>query len=145
MYRLAALALSAWLVGCGGGSAKPPPAPPPRAVQVLKLAPSDHRETGEYLGSLLSRGSVAVAAQANGYVRVVSVKPGQKVAKGDPLVEIDARAETAALNSASAQAQSARTTLALAKKSASRAEALFKDGLISVQEIEKARADVASA
>jgi RND family efflux transporter MFP subunit len=78
-------------------------------------------------------------------VRQVHVTPGQKVEAGTPIIEVDAREESAALRSASAQAESARTTLALAKKAAARAEALFKDGLISTQEIEKARADVAAA
>jgi RND family efflux transporter MFP subunit len=145
MYRFApVLAVAIALAACSSKS-KPPPPPPPRAVQVLTIAPSERRETGEYLGTLLSRDSVTVLPQVAGYVRTVNIKPGQKVAAGDALVEVDAREEAAALHSASAQAQAASTQLALAKKSLARAEGLFQQGLISVEEIEQRRADVASA
>jgi RND family efflux transporter MFP subunit len=142
MFRLAPLLV--FLVACGG-EAKAPQAPPPRPVQVLTIAPTERRDTGEYLGTLLSRGSVTILPQVNGYVRVVHVKPGQRVEAGATLIEVDAREESAALQSASAQAQSARTTLSLARKAAARAEGLYADGLISLQEIEEKRADLAAA
>jgi RND family efflux transporter MFP subunit len=119
--------------------------PPPRPVEVLTLAPTELRETGEYLGSLLSRGSVVVLPQVAGYVRRIDVKPGQRVKAGDPIAEIDAREETAALSSAAAQAESARAQLALAQQSLTRAEALYKEGLATAQEIDQRRADVAAA
>jgi RND family efflux transporter MFP subunit len=122
-----------------------PAAPPPKPVEILTLAPTPLRTTGEYLGSLLSRGSVVVLPQVAGYVRKIHVKPGQQVAAGAPLIEIDAREENAALSSASAQAESARAQLGLARQSLDRAEALYKEGLATAQEIDQRRADVAAA
>jgi RND family efflux transporter MFP subunit len=139
------LALLLAAAGCGGDKAGGPPQMPPRPVEVLTIRPSPVRETGEYLGSLLSRGSVTVLPQVNGYVRKIAVKPGQRVAAGDVLVEIDAREENAALTSAGAQAASARAALALARKSLARAEALGNEGLVSAQEIDQRRADVAAS
>src|SRR5262245_58972838 len=107
--------------------------PPPRPIEVLTMAPSELREAGQYLGSLLSRGSVPVRPQVAGYVRKIEIRPGQQVSAGDVLVEIDAREENAALTSAGAQAESARASLALARKSLARAEALHRDGLVSGQ------------
>lgn len=130
---------------CGKDAAAPAAAPPPKPVDVLVLAPSELRETGEYLGSLLSRGSVTVLPQVAGYVRKIAVKPGQDVATGDVLAEIDAREENAALTSAAAQAQSASTMLRLAKQTLSRTEELHRQGVVSDQELEQRRADVASA
>lgn len=136
---------AAALVACGKGAAKPPAAPPPRPVEVVTVAPSELRSTGEYLGSLLSRGSVVVLPQVAGYVRAIHVSPGQHVAANDPIVEIDAREESAALSSASAEAESAKARLDLAKQQLSRAEALYKEGLATAQEIDQRRADVAAA
>lgn len=137
-----ALALAA---GCTAGAASPPPAPPPREVEVLPIAASEVRDTSEYLGSLLSRASVTVLPQVNGYVRQIRVRPGQRVKAGDPLFEIDAREEAAALASAQAQRQSARTALDLAHKARARAESLYKEGLATAEEIDQREADVAAA
>lgn len=123
---------------------KPPP-PPPREIEVLTVAPTEARVTGEYLGTLLSRASLTVLPQVAGYVRRIHVKPGQTVAAGAPIVDIDAREESAALVSASAQAESARAALALAEQSRARTEALHREGLASAQELDQRRADVAAA
>lgn len=130
-----ALALAA---GCAKQEAPKPP--PPRAVDVLELQPSEVRETGEYLGSLMTRQSVSVLPQVAGYVRRIHVKPGQRVQAGATLVEVDAREESAALESAQAQHRSAQATLDLAKQTAKRSESLYGEGLLSAQELERARA-----
>lgn len=132
---------------CDGKSAAPgkPPPPPPREVEVITLAPTEARVTGEYLGSLLSRASLTVLPQVAGYVRKIHVKPGQTVAANAPIVEVDAREESAALVSASAQAESAKASLALAEQSRARVEALHKEGLATAQELDQRRADVAAA
>lgn len=145
MRSLIPFALTLSLIACGGATAKPPPPPPPREIQVLTMAPTEARVQGEYLGSLLSRASLTVLPQVAGYVRKLHVKPGQRVAVGDPLVEIDAREEAAALSSAAAQADSAAATLALAEQSRARIEALHQEGLATAQELDKSRADVAAA
>lgn len=132
------LALVAGAAGCGGQpEAKPPP--PPREVEALTLAPTQTRDTGEYLGTLTSRQSVSVVPQVAGYVRRIHVTPGQKVEAGAPLLEVDARQETAALESAEAQRSSAQAALELAKQTRERTEALYKEGLVSAQELERAR------
>ena len=130
--------------GKGATSGKPPP-PAPREIDVHVVAPAEARVTGEYLGSLLSRASLTVLPQVNGYVRKIHVKPGQKVAAGAPLVEVDSREESAALASASAQAESAKAALALAEQSRARVEALHREGLATAQELDQRRADVTAA
>lgn len=136
---LAAVLLS----GCKGEVAKA--APPPRAVEVLTLAPAEVRETGEYLGTLTSRQSVSVVAQVGGYVRKIHVKPGQDVDAGQPLLEVDARQESAALESAQAQQQSAGSGLELAQRTLARTQSLYQEGLVSAQELERAQAAVEAA
>jgi RND family efflux transporter MFP subunit len=138
------LALAASSAGCGG----PPPAkaaPPPREVEILTLEPSETRDTGEYLGTLLSRQSVTVLPQVAGAVRRIHVSPGQKVEAGTPLLEVDARQESAALDSAQAQRSSAGANLELARQTRERTEALYKEGLVSAQELERARSQAETA
>jgi RND family efflux transporter MFP subunit len=133
------------IASCSQKTGVPPPAPPPKAVEVLTLAPSEVREAAEYLGTLSSRESVTVMPQVAGYVRSIHVRPGQKVEAGAPLIEIDARQETAAVDSAKAQGESATARLALARQTRTRAEALYKEGLASAEEIERSRAEEAAA
>jgi RND family efflux transporter MFP subunit len=137
------LFLAVALAGCGKKQENKPP--PPREVEVLSIVPSPTRETGEYLGALSSRQSVSVLPQVAGYVRKISVTPGQQVSAGAPLLEVDARQEAAALESAQAQQGSAQSNLELAQQTAVRTEALYKEGLASAQELERARAAVEAA
>ncbi|MFY0563053.1 efflux RND transporter periplasmic adaptor subunit [Archangium lansingense] len=138
------VAVVAAVAGCSGNKAAPA-APPPREIEVVSLAPHEVRDTGEYLGSLLSRQSVTVLPQVAGYVRRIHVRPGQQVEEGAPLVEVDAREETAALDSAQAQLSSSQVNLELARRTLTRTEALNKEGLASAQELESARAQVEAA
>jgi len=137
-------ALLLMAAGCSGKT-QAPAAPPPREVEVLTLAPSEVRDTGEYLGSLLSRQSVTVLPQVNGYVRRILVKPGQKVEAGATLLEVDSREESAALDSAQAQHSSAEVSRDLARRTYARTEALYKEGLASAQEMEQGRAQLEAA
>ncbi|WP_375765260.1 efflux RND transporter periplasmic adaptor subunit [Archangium gephyra] len=134
-------ALAVGVAGCGGKPAAKP-APPPREIEVVQLAPSEVRDTSEYLGSLMSRQSVNVLPQVAGYVRRIHVRPGQKVEAGAPLVDVDAREETAALETARAQRTSSEVNLEQARRTRARLESLYKEGLASAQELEQSRAQV---
>ncbi len=138
---LCALALG----GCKKEEAAKPPPPPPREIDYYTMQPGQVRDTGEYLGSLLSRGSVTVLPQVNGYVRRVLVKPGQKVTVGTPLLEVDAREENAALASAQAQEAQSQADLGLARQVRERTEALFREGLATAEELDQRRASTLAA
>jgi RND family efflux transporter MFP subunit len=144
LTTIAGLFMCAACQGKSSAPGKPPPAPP-REVDVVVVQPQEARVTGEYLGSLLSRASLTVLPQVAGYVRKIHVKPGQTVAASAPIVEVDSREESAALVSASAQAESAKASLALAEQSRARVEALHREGLATAQELDQRRADVAAA
>jgi len=131
-------------IGACAPEKKTPPPPPPKAVDVLTIAPTPVRDTGEYLGTLISRQSVTVLPQVGGYVKKIHIRPGQKVRAGDALVDIDARDKAAVLDSSVAQERSAAARLELAKQTVVRAEQLTKEGLGSTQELERARADLAA-
>jgi RND family efflux transporter MFP subunit len=134
------LTAAAWVLAAVGCSrSEPKAAPPPREVDVLTVTASEVRDTSEYLGSLLSRQSVSVLPQVAGYVRKIAVRPGAQVDGGQTLLEVDARQETAALESAQAQHTSANSSLDLAQRTLVRTQSLYKEGLVSAQELERAQ------
>lgn len=148
LHRIGAFlfALSpALLTAACAEQAAAPFVPPPREIEVLTLAPTEVKDTGEYLGTLLSRESVNVLSQVAGYVRKIHVRPGQRVEAGAPLLDIDSREENAALDSALAHGGSATARLDLARQTLQRTENLYQAGLVSTQELERARSDLVAA
>jgi multidrug efflux pump subunit AcrA (membrane-fusion protein) len=77
-----------------------PPATPPTAAYASTVAGVGTIEPQSEL--------IAVAAETPGVIRSVLVQPGDRVAQGQPLFRIDARAAAAALATAQADAASAR-------------------------------------
>ncbi|WP_052518905.1 efflux RND transporter periplasmic adaptor subunit [Archangium violaceum] len=147
---LAALALA----GCGrtqgqggpqGGAGGPGGGGQPLPVEVMELRPGPVRDTGEYLGTLISRRSITVFPQVAGYVQRISVKPGQVVKEGQLLLEVDPRRERAGVRSARAQRASALAQREFARSTRKRAEQLLREGLMSRQDYEQAVAQAAAA
>jgi len=122
-----------------------PAAAAPREVEVLTIAPTEVRDTGEYLGELISRESATVLPQVAGYVRAIEVRPGERVDAGTALVAIDSREEAAALKGARATRQSARARLALARQTRDRVATLARTGAASREELDAAQAELDTA
>lgn len=148
--RIAPL-LAVLLAGCHGGDNTPQQqqgqanANRPMPVEVMKLEPGPVRDTGEYIGTLISNTSVIVYPQAAGYIERIYVKPGQRVKEGQPLVEVDPRQQRAGLEAAQAQRASAQANLQLARRNLERADQLFKVGVISRQDHDQAVAQAQAA
>jgi RND family efflux transporter MFP subunit len=132
------------LLGCEARAEKPAPAAP-REVELLTVEPRTVRDTGEYLATVVSRQSVSIVPQVSGYVKRILVKPGQEVKVGEVLIELDSRAERAALDSADAQERAAASAEELARRTAERTRLLSKEGLVTGQELDRAEAEAASA
>jgi RND family efflux transporter MFP subunit len=90
---------------------------------------------------------VAIYPQVSGVVTSIFVKPGQTVREGAPLLQIDPRRESANLSNQVAAKAQREANLALAKRNASRSAALFREGLVSRQQLEQdqSQATVAEA
>jgi RND family efflux transporter MFP subunit len=146
------LVFARWLVavaalglgGCVARAEKPGPVAA-REVEVVTVNPSTVRDTGEYLANVVSRQSVSIIPQVSGYVKRILVKPGQQVKVGDVLVELDSRAERAALESADAQVRAAQTAEELARRTAERTRSLSREGLVTGQELDRAEAEASAA
>lgn len=143
--RLVNISMVALALAACGKSVEQKAPPPPREVDIHVVQPGEVRETADYLGSLISRQSVNVTPQVAGYVRKILVKPGDKVDGGQPLIEVDARQESAAVDSAEANANAAETSRELAKQTLTRTEEMYREGIVSAQELERARAALDTA
>ena len=136
-----ALASLAPVVGCARGDAAETPGPGAAAmkmpVDVVTLADVPIQDASDYLAQLVSRTQVAIYPQVSGVVTSILVKPGQTVREGAPLLQIDPRRESANLSNQVAAKAQREANLALAKRNASRSAALFREGLISKQQLDQ--------
>jgi RND family efflux transporter MFP subunit len=134
--------LLAWAAGCTRGDAAENAGPAAAGamrmpVDVVTLADVPIQEASEYLAQLVSRTQVAIYPQVSGVVTSIFVKPGQIVREGAPLLQIDPRRESATLSNQVAAKAQREANLALAKRNANRSAALFREGLVSRQQVEQ--------
>lgn len=126
--------------GCGGqeGGGPMPQGMPPAPVTLAVAEPTDIAETSEYIAALKSLQSTPIQPQVEGQITRIDVRSGQRVATGQPLVQIDARRQQAAVSSEEAEHASKQASVALARSELDRAKALFAAGAISRQELDRA-------
>lgn len=85
--------------------------------------------------------TVMLAARISGYIKAVKVVEGQKVKKGDVLLELDNRDYQAAYDSAKSELLSVEARKKDAEKSFHRAKDLFAQGAVSPQQYDTATAN----
>jgi len=133
--------LAAWKNAALEASATPPAgAEPMEAVTAAVAQSREHRPTVTAIGTVLALRSVTLRNELPGTVRRVALTPGRIVASGEVLVALDVSVEQADLAAREAQ-------LALAQTSLARLERLLERRAVSVEEVDRARAerDVAAA
>jgi RND family efflux transporter MFP subunit len=128
----ATLALVA--AGCSRAGAAPAALPerdsadPTVAVRVAKpVARLDH-ETARATGELRSKLQATVSAKVSGTIVKVHVQPGDRVRKGDPLVELDGTTLAIQLDQARAAHKMALAARANARAELGRTRQLFEGG-----------------
>lgn len=137
----AAVALA---LGCGrrptAAGETPPDGPPVVAVRTACASTASFTETASALGTVVPRIGhlAAVAAPAPGRIARVYVAVGQRVSRGQRLVELDQATFRAA-------AQSAEAALAAAAREAERVERLWREGILPRKDVDRATADLAKA
>ena len=83
---------------------------------------------------------MSILPRVGGYITRVAYREGSEVQKGDLLFVIDRRPYRTALDSARAQLERARASLALASQQDLRAQQLLKSSAVSKEEAEQKRA-----
>ena len=94
----------------------------------------EYRPTTTAIGTVVARRSITLRNELPGTVHTVALAPGQIVEAGTVLVALDVSVETAELQANLAQ-------VALAESVYARVEALRQDHAVSVEELDRARAD----
>ena len=148
-----AILVSAVLAACGGGTPPEgkggpggmPMAPPVTVAAAIERSTNDF---DEFSGRLDAIEKVELRPRVSGYIEKIHYLQGSEVARGDLLVEIDARPFEQEVRRAEAQVASAKTKYDLAAGELARVEKLVDSGAVSRQELEErasARRDADSA
>jgi RND family efflux transporter MFP subunit len=150
-YGLASVLLSffalAPVAGCGGerSAAAGPPARQPVTVEIVELSPKPVEQYTDYVATVRSRRASDVRPQVEGIITHIFVRPGQRVAAGVPLVQIDPARQAAAVSSSAAARAAQEAELRLARQELERQKALFGEGLVSKQALDQAENRVETA
>ncbi len=131
------------LSACSSGAAPPPPPPP--VVDVATLKTSEVVDATEYLGTLRSRTAAVLQPQVEGQVTKILVKPGDTVAKSQPLLQIDPGRQPAAVAQAQAARASRQAALQLAEQNLARTQQLVESGALPRQELDNAKSAAETA
>jgi len=136
------------LIGCGQKSSAGDAAggaPPAMPVQVQAVVAERIADTTEYLAILKSRHSAAINPQVEGHVTSIDVKSGDRVKKGDALLQIDPLKQEATVSSQDAARASQEAAVKLASVNLQRAQKLFEAGVISKMDFDNAQTTYDSA
>ena len=134
----AALALSGCRSDSSAQQQQAPGGMPPTPVALAVAAASPVEDATEYVATLKSLRSTIVQPQIDGQITQIDVVSGQRVARGAPLMQIDARRQQAAVSSQQAEVAAREAAVGFARQQAQRSSELFAAGAISKQEQEQA-------
>ncbi len=139
-YLLAGLALA--LVGCEGQApAKSGPnGPPPARVWMGEVRAGSIEAEWSFLGDVEALQHARLAAGASGEVRRVAVRVGDRVKRGDLLVEVDPSLAAARARAAAAAKEAASAQLERAQRDAERLSIAGPD-IAAAAEIEQATSE----
>jgi RND family efflux transporter MFP subunit len=119
--------------GAGG-----PPAFPPMEVKTITLEPRPLPQSSEYVSTIRSLRSITVQPQVEGIVRQIFVMAGDRVGRGQPLIQIDPDKQQATVTAAESQRLSREADLEFARQQLARMQKLFDAGAVSRAELEQA-------
>jgi len=118
-------------------------------VETLEVRRGSIENAVTALGVLQSQRYVDVGAQVSGQIKRIAVRPGDKVSKGDLLVEIDPAIQQAKVQTDRASLASLRAKLAeqeaeldFARQQAERQTALQADGATKAEDVQSAQSQL---
>jgi RND family efflux transporter MFP subunit len=147
----ASAALAALVSACGGHADKASlPATgdaPARAVRIARPATILETALGRATGVIRSRDEATLASKTTGQIKRVRVQVGDRVRKGQPLVEMDAAIPQASVQNARAALRVAEANLDSAERELARAKQLHAEEGISESGMDRAQTarDMAAA
>jgi RND family efflux transporter MFP subunit len=115
------------------------------AVGVVTLAFKPVEQTTEFVGTIKSRRSTNVQPQVEGFITHIAVKSGDRVEAGATLMEIDSRAQQAAIASEESIRSQREIDVTYARQEAERAAKLLAAGAGSQMDSDRASNALAAA
>jgi len=132
-------------VSCGGGGAAGGAGGagrgggmPAMAVDIATLEAKPLEQTTEFVGTVKSRRSTDIQPQVEGFITRITAKPGQRVAAGALLMEIDSRVQQGQLASLETVRAQRELDVTYARQEAERASKLLTAGAGSQMEADRA-------
>ena len=145
--RAGGLALAAPLIlvlaacsgdGTAGATAGGQGGPVAMAVETVVLAPQSVERKSEYIATVKSRRSTTIQPQVEGFITAIHARPGQRVSRGTPLMQIDAGRQQATVASLQSVRAARQADVQFALQQAERMKTLYEAGAVSQQEFEQA-------
>jgi RND family efflux transporter MFP subunit len=128
-----------FLTACGKPQPPQAAAPPAIAVEVQDLAPDTVEVSSEYLGNLEAKQKTIVASRVDGRISEIAVNEGDRVKKGQLLVQLQPTREQEEVNAAVSNVNVQRASLSNVEAEFRAAEAEVASALAAV---EQSKADV---
>lgn len=130
------------LLGCGGQDDAEPQLRPVLVAQAQVL---DQGSARVFPGQVQAIGEVRLGFEVPGHVTDIMVKPGDRVAAGQPLARLDTERFELAIDQAESSVASARAAAAEAETAYTRAQALFARDAIAPAALDNARSAAETA
>jgi RND family efflux transporter MFP subunit len=108
------------------------------AVEATTLVEKPVERTTEYVATVKSRRSTMMQPQVEGYITRIDARPGQRVARGAVLMEIDSRGQEANVASLESMRAARLADVQWARQQVERQKRLLDAGAVSQQEYEQA-------
>jgi RND family efflux transporter MFP subunit len=132
--------------GCGGGEGAagapgaggPGGGMPAMTVDIVTLEAKPVEQTTEFVGTVKSRRSTDIQPQVEGFITRIAAKPGQRVARGTLLMEIDSSVPQAQLSSLESVRAQREIDVTYARQEADRAAKLLAAGAGSQMDADRA-------
>ncbi len=115
--------------------------PVPEDVQLVEVKQADIVLKTVATGAIVPRVEVEIKSRVSGVLSRVHVEPGELVAQGDLIAEVQIIPDSATLNNAQVSVRTAKIELDNAETELERAEALFAKSALSSVELQRARRD----
>jgi RND family efflux transporter MFP subunit len=107
-------------------------------VEGVALVPRPVEQSTEYIATVKSRRSTTIQPQVEGFITAIMARPGQRVSRGTPLIQIDSGRQQAAVANLESVRAAREADVKFAQQQANRMKKLFEAGAVSEQEYEQA-------
>jgi RND family efflux transporter MFP subunit len=118
---------------------------PPVPVEAVEVRPTRLDDTSEHVATLRSRRSVGVQPQVEGHVTRILVRSGDIVERGQVLMRIDPRRQSASVDSQRALRDARRANLNFWRREYERVRNLYEAGAVTRRDLDQALNSLSSA